>query len=264
MKKFEKKYKELFNNLSIDNDRKDEIYTNIINQKKVHFKLAYIIPVLALFLFTGIVFADNIKSTFNTLMVKYVTKENKNSIIYKSYSSAKINYDADLPEVDNSNVYNYYDISDVEEKLGIKFLKSEKIKNKKIAQLSTIKNNGKIAFAAFKISNAYDEKPIYDNENETQYDKSSVLCDIVISLKTKYSSDKKLEEWSSASNQVSLSEYYIRSIDTTALVRKYEGLRSLREVMVDYNDIRYSISFVVPYDLDPDTEAQVFLDSLFN
>lgn len=91
-----------------------------------------------------------------------------------------------------------------------------------------------------------------------------ILCDIVISLKTKYSSNKKLEEWSSASNQVSISEYYIRSIDTTALVRKYEGLRSLKEVRFDYNDIRYSISFVVPYDLDPDTEARVFLDSLFN
>lgn len=140
----------------------------------------------------------------------------------------------------------------------------EKIKNKKMAQLSTIKNNGKLAFAAFKISNAYDEKLIYDNENEIQYYKSSILCDIVISLKTKYSSNKKLEEWSSASNQVSISEYYIRSIDTTALVRKYEGLRSLREVRFDYNDIRCSISFVVPYDLDPDTEARVFLDSLFN
>ena len=91
-----------------------------------------------------------------------------------------------------------------------------------------------------------------------------ILCDIVISLKTKYSSNKKLAEWSSASNQGSISEYYIRSIDTTALVRKYEGLRSLREVRFDYNDIRYSISFVVPYDLDPDTEARVFLDSLFN
>lgn len=57
MKRFDKSYKNLFDNLSIDNDKKELIYTNIVNskQKRVGFKLAYLVSVIALFLFTGIV-----------------------------------------------------------------------------------------------------------------------------------------------------------------------------------------------------------------
>lgn len=270
MKRFDKSYKNLFDNLSIDNDKKELIYTNIVNskQKGVGFKLAYLVPVIALFLFTGIVFADDIKSTFNTLLVKYVTKENSkgdkfSTIIYKSDSLAEINYDADLPVVNDSDDYNYYSISDIEDKLEISFLKSDMIKNEEAAQITTIKNNNKIAFAVFKISNAYGEKPLYVNNNETQYDKNSVLCDIVISLKTKYSTNEELEKWSGASKQIIISEYFIKSINTTALIRKYEGLQSLREVLFDYNNIRYMISFTVPNDLNPDTVVTKFLESLY-
>lgn len=53
MKRFDKSYKNLFDNLSIDNDKKELIYTNIV--KRVGFKLAYLVSVIALFLFTGIV-----------------------------------------------------------------------------------------------------------------------------------------------------------------------------------------------------------------
>lgn len=40
MKRFDKSYKNLFDNLSIDNDKKEPIYTNIVNskQKRVGFK----------------------------------------------------------------------------------------------------------------------------------------------------------------------------------------------------------------------------------
>lgn len=267
MKRFDKSYKNLFDNLSIDNDKKELIYTNIVNskQKRVGFKLAYLVSVIALFLFTGIVFADGIKSTFNTLLVKYVTKENSKgdkfrTIIFKSDSLAEINYDADLPVVSDSDDYNYYIISDIEDKLGISFLESDMIKNEETVQITTIKNNNKIAFAVFKISNAYGEKMLYVNNNETQYDKNSVLCDIVISLKTKYSTNKELKKWSGASKQIIISEYFIKSINTTALIRKYEGLQSLREVLFDYNNIRYMLFFTVPNNLDSVTETIKFLE----
>lgn len=87
-----------------------------------------------------------------------------------------------------------------------------------------------------------------------------VLCDIVISLKTKYSTNKELKKWSGASKQIIISEYFIKSINTTILIRKYEGLQSLREVLFDYNNIRYMISFTVPNNLDSVTETIKFLE----
>lgn len=263
------KYKEFFDDLLIENDKKEKIYFNIVNKKnnKFNFKLAYVMPIFIFSLFVGIVFADEIKSTFNTLIVKHVEKENDNgekydTIIYKSGSLAEINYNADLPIVDNSTDYNYYTINEIENKLGISFLKSDLIKNKNIAQLTTIKKDNKISFAVFKIFNAYNEIPLYENESETQYGKESVICDIVISLKTKYSTNEKLEEWSSGSKVVSISEKYVKSLDTTVLIKKHEGLDSLREVLFDYDNIRYSISLTIPYGLDSDTELNKFLESL--
>ena len=270
MKKNTKNYKKLFNSLIIENDKKEKIYSNILNSKerKAYSKFAYIIPAIILVLFTGIIFADDIKFIFNSLVVKKIEKENSkgekfNTLIYKSDSLAEINYDADLLVTDNTNNYNYYNIDKIENKLGITFVKNNMIKNKEMAQLTTIKNDNKIAFAVFKISNAYNETPVYSNSNETQYDKTSVLCDIVISLKTKYSTDEKLERWSNASEQVKIFEYYVKSIKTTALIKSYDELRSLREVLFDYNNVRYLISFTIPNDLDPNTEVLKFLNSLY-
>lgn len=77
------------------------------------------------------------------------------------------------------------------------------------------------------------------------------MCDIVISLKTKYSTNKELKKWSGASKQIIISEYFIKSINTTILIRK---------VLFDYNNIRYMISFTVPNNLDFDTETIKFLE----
>ena len=155
MKKNNKNYKKLFNNLIIENEKKEKIYSNILNSKerKAYFKFAYIIPAIILVLFTGIVFADDIKFTFNSLVVKKIEKEN--------------------------------------------------------------------------------------------------------------SKGEKLERWSNASEQVKISEYYVKSIKTTALIKSYDELRSLREVLFDYNNVRYLISFTIPNDLDPDTEVLKFLNSLY-
>lgn len=86
------------------------------------------------------------------------------------------------------------------------------------------------------------------------------MCDIVISLKTKYSTNKELKKWSGESKQIIISEYFIKSINTTILIRKYEGLQSLRDVFFDYNNIRYMISFTVPNNLDSVTETIKFLE----
>lgn len=140
MKKNNKNYKKLFNSLIIENEKKEKIYSNILNSKerKTYFKFAYIIPAIILVLFTGIVFADDIKFTFNTLVVKKIEKENSkgekfNTLIYKSDSLAEINYDADLPVTDSINNYNYYNIDEIENKLGITFVKNNMIKNKEMA-----------------------------------------------------------------------------------------------------------------------------------
>ncbi len=155
MKKNNKNYKKLFNSLIIENEKKEKIYSNILNSKerKAYFKFAYIIPAIILVLFTGIVFADDIKFTFNTLVVKKIEKEN--------------------------------------------------------------------------------------------------------------SKGEKLERWSNASEQVKISEYYVKSIKTTALIKSYDELRSLREVLFDYNNVRYLISFTIPNDLDPNAEVLKFLNSLY-
>ena len=137
MKKNNKNYKKLFNSLIIENEKKEKIYSNILNSKerKAYSKFAYIIPAIILVLFTGIIFADDIKFIFNSLVVKKIEKENSkgekfNTLIYKSDSLAEINYDADLLVTDNTNNYNYYNIDKIENKLGITFVKNNMIKNK--------------------------------------------------------------------------------------------------------------------------------------
>ncbi len=47
------KYKEFFDELLIENDKKEKIYSNIVNKKynKFNFKLAYVMPIFIFSLF---------------------------------------------------------------------------------------------------------------------------------------------------------------------------------------------------------------------
>lgn len=245
MKNIKKRICDETNSIIPDDQRKKEIYNNIIetrNKKKFIFKpiFATCLTILCFISVIGIVYADEIEKTFRNLVVKYIEKENEEGYKYSrteilSCGVKEINYDANISETeeDENNNYSY---DELEELLGIKILKNKHFKNNSIQQKHIETKEGKISKAGFGITNVMNID--YKNIDHTkQYE----FHHLSFGFRTKYATDECDKSWYSF-DKSKFEEYYIEKLDTKAVViNKGAGHYTYR---FDYDNIAYNLHFM--------------------
>lgn len=224
MKKFENMYKKYMDNVELSNNELNIIKDNIINKnsKKFIFKTAYITPILICIVAVGLisVSATSIVKHFN---VTIEDREGEKEVYKNALSDAKIDLDvtSDILKKDS-----YYSSDDIENLLGIKILKTKKIKTNMFKLTNLIDKDNKIAVANFWNVN--------DNKSNVALDDISFAFEI----NTKYS-DKNSEL--SVVGSTDLENYYIKSLDTEAVIIYSKNTAGPLLSNFVYDNITYSI-----------------------
>lgn len=254
-----KEYNEFISLVNVSEKLDQKVLDKTINKKKT---INYLKPVLIscaviIVSIMGIVYADDIIKTFNTLRYNYNKEANRTEI--HSDAIAEINYDADIPETERGKFdeleLGNYTYEELEKLLGIKLLKSKLFKNNTIHQYITRKVDNKISSASFGISNLmnYDFKSKY-NLPDDWHDE---IFEMTFSFKTKYY-EKELTN--SALNDTKFwisgypetEEYYIKNLNTSALIIIF-GFGKNCIIQFDYDNISYYFDFKFLGHYDPDS-----------
>ena len=277
MKDLKKYAQKTFDNITLSKVQEERILNNILKKKtKIYFIKPIIVGSILLGLGTtlGIVYANDIKETFNTLIIKKEEKETKDGEKYtivktKSEGIAEINENANLSKIDKikSNDDIKFKIKDLENELGINILKSNLSSIEYITQDNIELKNNKITRASFYMENISNELPdaITDTGAE-EYDRNFTKCNMRISFKTQFF-DKKSEDTinSVAPHGSKTEEYYIEKLNTTALIVKFEpdenSISKVWDVIFDYENITYDFTFFFR-GTNPKIELKKFTDSL--
>lgn len=241
MKKIDKMTKKFFDELSVSEIKKNDIYDNIVN-KKEKYKFHHLVTAVSccFILLIGIfsvVYAEQIGDVFNTLKVKYLEKivDDKKYIVpdVKSDSQAVINYKADLVK-DMS--YSYDELND---KLGINILRNSLFKKNDFTITCNEKKDNNIGFLVLKMDNALDEQPKYGGN----YYREVILVRFEVVIATKYA-ERRAERTYSYIDK--FEEFYINNLNTKAILICVTGDYSdnMWEVRFDYNNISYHLSFI--------------------
>ena len=241
MKKIDKMTKKFFDELSVSEIKKNDIYDNIVN-KKEKYKFHHLVTAVSccFILLIGIfsvVYAEQIGDVFNTLKVKYLEKtiDNKKYIVpnVKSDSQAVINYKADLV---NGESYSYEELSD---KLGINILRNSLFKKNNFTISNIIKKDNNIGILGLQMDNALDEQPKYKGG----YYRDVILVRYEVVIATKYA-ERRAERTYSYIDK--FEEFYINNLNTKAILICVTGDYSdnMWEVRFDYNNISYHLSFI--------------------
>lgn len=241
MKKIDKMAKKFFDELSVSEIKKNDIYDNIVN-KKEKYKFHHLVTAVSccFILLIGIfsvVYAEQIGDVFNTLKVKYLEKivDDKKYIVpdVKSDSQAVINYKADLVK-DMS--YSYDELND---KLGINILRNSLFKKNDFTITCNEKKDNNIGFLVLKMDNAFDEQPKYKGG----YYREVILVRFEVIIATKYAERKAGRTYSYFTKS---EEFYINNLNTKAILIRMDGDYSdnMWEVRFDYNNISYHLSFI--------------------
>ena len=245
MKKIDRMTKKFFDELSVSEVKKDEIYENIVN-KKVRINLYRLVTVLSccFILIVGIfsvAYAEDIKNAFNTLKVKYLEKivDDKNYIApdVKSDSQAVINYKADL--IDGES-YSYEELSD---KLGISILRNSLFKKNNFTITFNEKKDNNIGFLVLEMNNALDAQPDVVTKYSSDYNHDVILVKYEVLIATKYTERKAGRTYAYFSKS---EEFYLNNLNTKAILIRMNGDYSdnMWEVRFDYNNISYHLSFI--------------------
>lgn len=241
MKKIDKMTKKFFDELSVSEIKKNDIYDNIVNKKEKyqfhHLVTAVSCCFILLIGIFSVVYAEQIGDIFNTLKVKYLEKtvDNKKYIVpnVKSDSQAVINYKADLV---NGESYSYEELSD---KLGINILRNSLFKKNNFTISGIIKKDNNIGILGLQMDNALDEQPKYGGN----YYREVILVRFEVVIATKYA-ERRAERTYSYIDK--FEEFYINNLNTKAILICVTGDYSdnMWEVRFDYNNISYHLSFI--------------------
>ncbi len=276
MKNLRKSARETFDNVSLSKKQEERILNNILkrNNNLCFAKPIIIGSILISFGATlGIVYADDIKRTFNTLIIKEEIKEsskgdNYNIVKSKSQGIIRIKDNANIDNLNKiqSNNKIQFKLNDLENELGIKFLKSTLSPFEYITQESIESKNNKITQAIFSVNNISNELPDkITKTGELQFYRDYTECNMGIYFKTQFfdSSDTSLN--SIAPRGTRTENYYINKLDTTALIVKFEPDENSRskvwDIIFDYKNITYKFTFFF-HGTDPKSEITRILNSL--
>lgn len=222
MKKFEKIYKDYLNNINLTSEEKIEIKEKVTKNNKNIFIFKFVsIPTI----FISMLFISGILVvTANSVARYFKVQENKSVMI----ENDKLNIDC------NSDVFNKKTIfthEELENLFGIKILKNSKI-NSNLYKLSNIKSNGeKVASIYFNNVSNKDSWSIDD-------------INIGFGFKTKYFDwvEEEPDMWiSGPRDSKEVKYYYIKSLDTQAVIVEAEGEVAPIMTSFVYNDVVYFI-----------------------
>ncbi len=173
MKKIEEDYKKQLENITPSEDLEKRIYNNTIYKKNNYHKLNRVLLTISTILLLGIVsigvvFADEIKDKIKRIFLTEIDlKDPKRDYpILQIKNLKEINYDADLEEyIFYSDNVKEVSREELESKLNVKFLNSEKIMSDKLSIFNIDKKDNKIAEAEFFIENAFKLDNSKDNSS---------------------------------------------------------------------------------------------------
>lgn len=224
MKKFEKLYKDYFNNINLSIEEKIEIKENIMSEKKNKFifKFAYRLSILiGVFLISGIMIV-----TANSLVRQFRVKESKSIVLENEKLDININADY-LKKGD------YYTHEVLENLFDIKILKNSKI-NSNIYKLLVLETNeGKVSKVNF-----------------ANIDNKGNISNISFGFKTKFYKDANEDEmekqlgdiWISGSNEdKEVYNYNIKALETEAIILSAKSDVAPIIASFIYNNVVYSI-----------------------
>ena len=249
MRDLKKKYRDEFSNINPTEEQREKMLNNILNHKtnNMYIRLAVVSCSIIILCIFGITNANDIKKSFNSLIINYKENRDEDGNKYKeiitSYDGVfELNYDANLVEREswvealNKNLKMSYSNYDLELILGAKLLKSPlfnfsySIKKKK-------KNEGKISY--MKLYSVYSKYSGYDED----YDRKLLeQASLNAQFKTKYY--KGGDEFDlNVRNYYSVKNYYINSLDTTALIIRLNERGNHYLVIFSHNNVRYNFYY---------------------
>lgn len=229
MKKFEKMYKDYFNNINLSREEKIKMKEKIMGEKKSKFifKFAYRLSIfIGIFLISGIMIV-----TANSLVRQFRVNENKNIFLENN----KLNIDCNANAFNKDTIYTH---EELEKTFEIKILKNSKV-NSDLYKLSNLKSNEeKVASIHFSNINSREDTFI---ENDVS---------IGFGFKTKYYDETKEDEMDKLGGDIWISGptedkevyyYHIKSLDTEAIILSTRGEYAPILVSFVYDNVVYEM-----------------------
>lgn len=249
MRDLKKKYRDEFGNINPTEEQREKMLNNILNHKtnNMYMRLAVVSCSIIILCIFGITNANDIKKSFNSLIINYKENRDEDGNKYKeiitSYDGVfELNYDANLVEREswvealNKNLKMSYSNYDLELILGAKLLKSP-LFNFSYSINVLRKNEGKISY--MKLYSVYSKYSGYDED----YDRKLLeQASLNAQFKTKYY--KGGDEFDlNVRNYYSVKNYYINSLDTTALIIRLNERGNHYLVIFSHNNVRYNFYY---------------------
>lgn len=249
MRDLKKKYRDEFGNINPTEEQREKMLNNILNHKtnNMYMRLAVVSCSIIILCIFGITNANDIKKSFNSLIINYKENRDEDGNKYKeiitSYDGVfELNYDANLVEREswvealNKNLKMSYSNYDLELILGAKLLKSP-LFNFSYSINVLRKNEGKISY--MKLYSVYSKYSEYDED----YDRKLLeQASLNAQFKTKYY--KGGDEFDlNVRNYYSVKNYYINNLDTTALIIRLNERGNHYLVIFSHNNVRYNFYY---------------------
>lgn len=258
MKDLKKSYKNEFSKIEPTEEQRVKMLKSILNNKRanIYRRLAVVGCSLVILCVFGITNANDIMKSFNSLIINYKEKSDEDGNKYIEFISRydgvlEVNYDAKLVERESwvesfeKNLRSTYSNYDLELILGVKFLRSRFFDPSYSINILKKDMNSKITYGAlYNITNKY---------SRDEYDKKILeQISLTAQFKTKYykeGNDFDLK----VRNYYSVKNYYIKNLDTTAVLVRLNERGNHYLVIFAHNNVRYNF-YYDNYDLSMDED----------
>lgn len=259
MKDLKKSYRNEFSKIEPTEEQRVKMLNSILNNKRanIYRRLAVVGCSLVILCVFGITNANDIMKSFNSLIINYKEKSDEDGNKYIEFISRydgvlEVNYDAKLVERESwvesfeKNLQSFYSNYDLELILGVKFLKSRFFDVGYNIHILRKNKDYKITYM-----NLYNVSTRFDHDDE--YDRKILeQISLTAQFKTKYykeGNDFDLK----VRNYYSVKNYYVKSLDTTAVLVRLNERGNHYLVIFAHNNVRYNF-YYDNYDLSMDED----------
>ncbi len=251
MKDLKKSYKKEFEKICPSEEQKQKMLNNITKHSNynVHMHFAILICSVVIFCIFGITNAYDIGKSFNSLIVNYKEKKdedgNKYSELVTTYDGVlEVDYDANIVARENwvesfeKGLKTFYSNYDLEQILGVKFLRNKYMEPG--YEVNTLRKNEDEKIAYMELYEVYEK--FNDNYEYVEDKKLLESVELTAQFKTKYYKENNDFDLK-VRNYYSVKNYYIKNLDTTALLVRLNERGNHYLVIFAHNNIRYSFYY---------------------
>ncbi|MCR4581053.1 MAG: hypothetical protein K5666_00890, partial [Bacilli bacterium] len=256
MEKFDKIFKDSFDNINIKSSDSNKIYNNIVSVNRNKYIISRALIFIVLFSFftgMGVVYAKDIKEYVQEKYIRHLivsTDGEKDEVLTMNCTNCyvELNYDADFKEM-NNEIYEktcsrqfkqldmFYDIEiydepcyefgtfeEIERELNVQLLRSTMFKKDKLIITGLDKKEGKIAGVHLENTNITGYVPVnYEIGKNYSTNKPITLVNMSVSMITKYyeTTEPDIPEGTNVIRGQSLQfaeEYYIKGLNTSCII----------------------------------------------